>query len=218
MVANVPEEMLRQMPDFDAVLAMPALMGARFGHWDKVLAERPMPEGMAFPEALRRYARGLAFVGQKKLDDAERELGAVSAALEALPSDSHKMLNSGRALLGVARDVLAGELAIARGKTDEGIASLRRAVEGEDGLGYDEPPDWYPPARHALGAALLNGSKAADAERVYQDDLAHNPENGWALFGLAQSLKAQGKDAAEVEQRLKKAWTNADLELTTTWY
>jgi tetratricopeptide (TPR) repeat protein len=217
-VAVTPEDLLRLMPDFDSVLAMPLLMEARFGQWDKVLAANPMPAGMAFPEAMRHYARGLAFNAQNNADDAKKELGAVRAAIEATPEDTRKFMNPARLLLGICRDVLAGEVSLTEGKTDEGLELLRKAVAAEDTVGYDEPPDWYTPTRHALGAALLKAGKAAEAEKVYQDDLTHNPENGWALFGLVQSLKAQSKDTAAAEQRLKKAWANADMQLTTTWY
>ncbi len=217
MVLHTPEEMLRQMADYDGVLAMPVLMEARFGRWDKVLAAGPMPEGMAFPAAIRSYARGLAFAAQGKTEDAQKELEAVKAAVEATPAETRKYFNSARGLLSIARDVLAGELAIAQGRGGEGIDLLRSAVTGEDALGYDEPPDWYPPARHALGAALLKAGRAAEAEKVYSEDLKKNPENGWSLFGLAESLKAQKKDAGPTEERFKKAWANADIKLTTTW-
>ena len=52
---------------------------------------------------------------------------------------------------------------------------------------YSEPPDWILPARHSLGAALMQERRFAEAEQVYRDDLARLPENGWSLFGLAQS-------------------------------
>jgi tetratricopeptide (TPR) repeat protein len=167
---------------------------------------------------MRRYARGLALTAQGKTDEAQKELDAVQAEIGATPADTKKLFNSARAMLTVAHDMLAGQLAIARGQTEDGLALLRKAVEGEDALGYDEPPDWYTPTRHALGAALLKANRASDAEKVYQEELARNPENGWSLFGLAQSLKAQGKDAGPAEERLKKAWANADITLTTTWY
>jgi hypothetical protein len=57
-----------------------------------------------------------------------------------------------------------------------------------------------------------------EAEAVYRDDLKRNPDNGWSLFGLAQSLRAQGKmeDAAATEARFQKAWTLADVTLSAS--
>ena len=94
MVANVPEDMVGQMPEFDAVMAMPVEMEARFGQWDKVLAAKPMPEGMKFPEAMRRYARGLAMTAQGKTDEAQKELDAVDAAIGATPADAVSAVSS----------------------------------------------------------------------------------------------------------------------------
>ena len=65
----------------------------------------------------------------------------------------------------------------------------------------------------------MQADRFAEAEQVYRDDLARLPENGWALFGLAQSLRMQGKnekEAAEAEARFKKVWAKADLQITSS--
>jgi predicted Zn-dependent protease len=82
---------------------------------------------------------------------------------------------------------------------------------------YTEPPDWHAPVRQTLGAVLLEADRPAEAEVVFWEDLRQNPENGWSLFGLAKSLRAQGKSdaAAEAETRFRKAWANADVELAS---
>ena len=98
------------------------------------------------------------------------------------------------------------------------MAALREAVAIEDGIPYDEPPGWHAPVRHSLGAVLLQAGRAAEAEQVYREDLRRNPDNGWALFGLAQSLQAQGR-AAEAEtarSSFSAAWGNADIELAAS--
>jgi predicted Zn-dependent protease len=83
-------------------------------------------------------------------------------------------------------------------------------------LRYTEPAYWNKPVRHDLGAAMLAAGQAADAERVYREDLAKFPQNGWSLYGLAQSLDAQGKtaEAQEVRAELERAWSDADVTLT----
>jgi tetratricopeptide (TPR) repeat protein len=96
----------------------------------------------------------------------------------------------------------------------EAVRRLEEAVKTEDGLRYDEPPDWYVPVRHALGAALLAAGRPADAEKVYEENLRRHPENGWALHGLAESLRLQKKDAAAAQQRFAAAWKNADFKLS----
>ncbi|MBL4612338.1 MAG: hypothetical protein JKY91_01200, partial [Emcibacter sp.] len=89
-----------------------------------------------------------------------------------------------------------------------------------DGLRYNEPSDWYFPVRHVLGAILLEAGFPAEAEVVYWEDLRRNPKNGYSLFGLKQSLKAQGKaDTAKVaSERFNRAWKNADVSLKTSRY
>ncbi|MGH9787432.1 MAG: hypothetical protein ACRD4U_01860, partial [Candidatus Acidiferrales bacterium] len=101
---------------------------------------------------------------------------------------------------------------------DQALAALHRAVLMEDGLTYMEPADWHYPVRQSLGAVLLKAGRAAEAEQVYWEDLRRNPENGWSLFGLMQALRAQKRDeeAAAIEQRFKRAWANADVQLTSS--
>jgi tetratricopeptide (TPR) repeat protein len=109
-------------------------------------------------------------------------------------------------------------IADAEQRNADAIALLTEAAAKEDRLAYDEPSDWFFPVRHLLGAALLREGKAQDAEDVYRVDLRRHPENGWALYGLAQSLMAQHKDAEaqSVRQHFDKAWKDADVTLTAS--
>jgi hypothetical protein len=92
------------------------------------------------------------------------------------------------------------------------------AVELEDAMKHDEPPDWIQPVRHTLGAALMTAKRPAEAEVVYRGDVVRGPENAWSLLGLARSLHAQGKhDAAhEADARARKAWADADIQVEST--
>ena len=118
-------------------------------------------------------------------------------------------------MLQLAANVLAGELAAASADTASAARLLRAAVAEQDTHWFTEPPPWYFPVRQALGAVLLQAGRAREAELVYREDLERNPNNGWSLFGLAQSLRAQGKaaEAAQADARFRKAWTNADVQL-----
>jgi hypothetical protein len=95
---------------------------------------------------------------------------------------------------------------------------MREGVKAEDALRYSEPPDWILPARHSLGAALMQERRFAEAEQVYRDDLVRLPENGWALFGLVQSLHRQGKEeeAAATDARFQKIWSKADVQIKSS--
>ena len=118
-------------------------------------------------------------------------------------------------MLAIASDVLAAELALAKGNLPSALQHFNRAVAGEDALRYDEPPDWGYPVRHQLGAALLSAGRPKEAEAVYRADLQRHPHNGWALYGLAQSFEAQGKTqaAAAARRDFDDAWKQADVQL-----
>ena len=143
----------------------------------------------------------------------------VAKAAAAMPADRIIMqVNSARNLLEVASQDLRGEIAAAQGHFDAAIAALRRAVELQDALRYMEPPAWYFPERQALGAVLLRARRAAEAEHVYREDLVRNPENAWALVGLAQSLRVQKKhrEAGQAQARFAEASARADVLISTS--
>jgi tetratricopeptide (TPR) repeat protein len=190
----------------------------RFGRWEEMLRE-PRPPANAFLRGAWHYARGLAYAARQQLSMAEDELSALRAILDDQSLDQQLLSpTTARSVLAVGPEVLAGEIAAARGQFEAAIAHLSTAVRLEDSLVYTEPSEWHYPPRLALGAVLLQSGRAAEAETVYWDDLTRNRESGWALFGLMQSLKAQGKRAAaqEVEERFKKAWARADVTLSAS--
>ncbi|HRJ49536.1 MAG TPA: tetratricopeptide repeat protein, partial [Phycisphaerales bacterium] len=118
-------------------------------------------------------------------------------------------------VMRIAEHMLSGEIAYRRGRIDEAVSELRRAVQVEDTLRYMEPPDWIQPVRHTLSAVLLDAGRVSEAAEVYREDLARLPENGWSLFGLAECLKAQGMtaEAAKVRERFGRAWSRADTSI-----
>ncbi|HEV7836959.1 MAG TPA: tetratricopeptide repeat protein [Gemmatimonadaceae bacterium] len=184
-----------------------------FGRWDDVLSEPLPPADLRFPTAMARYARGVAYAAKGDFANAGVELDSVTAIDAATPADAEP-----KAAISIAVHALMGEIATRSGKSDEGIAHFRQALAIEDKGLYFEPPKWYYPIRQSLGAALLKGGRNVEAEQVYRDDLKRFPENGWSLYGLSAALKAQGKttEAAAVEKRFAKAWTDADVKLTSS--
>ncbi len=210
----IPVEVLLAMPGVDWYLAEVYSALLRFGMWDEMLAE-PAPDArLPVLTGGYHYARAVALAGKGRVDDANAELKQLQSVAASVPADMGAGLNSAKDIFGVATLVAQGEIARAAGRKDEAIARFREAVAKEDQLGYDEPADWFVPVRHQLGAALLDAGKAAEAETVYRDDLARHPHNGWALFGLAQALRAQKKDASAVEREFAEAWSRADVTLT----
>lgn len=187
---------------------------ARFGHWAELIRQPPPPRELRFTTGLWHYVRGLAFAATTRFGSAEGELSNLRKSLKAFTKAKTTEGKLSRTLLKVAERVLVGELAARRGEYEAGIQALREALQLESSLPYSEPPFWFQPVRHNLGAVLLLAGRPGEAEAVYRDDLRVNPENGWALHGLVHSLQAQRKDAAQEEARLRASWAQADVALT----
>jgi tetratricopeptide (TPR) repeat protein len=202
---------------------LPWLTQARFGQWDQVLAV-PQPQAtndFLIDRAMWHFTRGLAWVARGDATAATRELeqlGRLKGSEEAKKLDSPQFPANG--VLTVADHWLAGKVAEARGDFTTAIDRLKKAVQAEDELPYMEPAFWPVPTRPALGAALLKGGNAKDAEEIFRADLKQWPRNGWGLLGLEQSLRAQGRtDAAElVRRQFEQAWHRADVRLDVAWF
>jgi tetratricopeptide (TPR) repeat protein len=169
---------------------------------------------MPITKSLWRYAKGIAYARTGRTSLAEKEQTAFEDAAKAVPADALVGLGPASAVLNVAALSLRAEIALTK-KDPDAPEWFRKAVEAQDTIQYDEPPDWYYPIRESYGAVLLREGRAEEAEKVFRKDLEKNPRNGRSLFGLMESLKAQGKtaDAAWVQQQFEDAWKNADTKL-----
>ena len=220
-VANaIPHEALGEVPILQGFLVVPYWAMVRFGQWSEILADPGPRHATAFTRGAWRYARAMAYTATGRLAEAEKELADLKGLLAdpSLKDQTTFSTNNGLAILRIAPQVVAGEIAAKREQWDRAILHLDRAIRYEDGLIYQEPPDWHSPVRLNLGAVLLQAGRPDEAEAVYWEDLKKNPGNGWTLFGLVQSLKAQGKteEAAGIERRFRTAWTDADFTLAAS--
>jgi len=216
--SSIPEGAWRDIPLLHQFLVAPLFSYTRFGKWDLILSEPSPPEDSLFWTGVWHYARGLAFTAAGKADEASKELDSLRGIAADKSLEDYRVTfsrNGAKAILEIATTVLEGELAAKRGDYEEAVAQLHRGVLLEDNLIYNEPPDWHVPVRQSLGAVLLESGRPAEAEAIYWQDLQLNRENGWSLFGLTQSLRAQGKEeqAVLVEKRFRKAWSQAEVTL-----
>jgi tetratricopeptide (TPR) repeat protein len=179
----------------------------RFGRFDEVLEVTKRPE-REIPAAVWDFAQGYANLRKKQEDFARLYLARVQKTAETGKAEFRS--HPPKHLLGILAGILEGEIARAAGDLPAAIAAFERAVVADDALDYDEPEPLPVPARHWLGAALLEAQRAGDAERVYREDLKDHPHNGWSLLGLQQALKAQGKTSPEVDQDLEASWSRSD--------
>jgi tetratricopeptide (TPR) repeat protein len=206
---------LKEMPMLEGFAVTPTLMLVRFRKWDEIL-KLPQPDaGLQGMTTIRHFARGMAYAakGQKAQADEERRL--FQAGMKAVPAEAQFGLNSASSILRIADNTLGASIAASARDYKTAIELLRQGVEMQDALAYDEPPAWFLPVRESLGGVLLRSSDSAAAEKVFRADLEKNFRNGRSLYGLMESLKAQGKgDAARsVQREFEAAWKNADTQL-----
>jgi tetratricopeptide (TPR) repeat protein len=193
---------------------------ARFGKWDEVLTQPMPPADHLFAAAMFHYARGMAHAAKLNLEASQHELNALEriAADPKIKIADSKFPLPGEKLVVLSRHVLAGELAGRRGQAAEMNQQFTTAIQLEDKLPYMEPPYWHHPVRQIYGATLLQAGRVADAEKTYREDLERHPANGWSLYGLLASLRAQGKteEANAVEKHFRDVWRLADVTLTAS--
>jgi tetratricopeptide (TPR) repeat protein len=203
------------LPLLDAFLPTPTLIDVRFHRWDDILKSPAPNQNLKVNTTLWHFARAMAYAGTSKLGDAQKEHDAMAAAMKGIPAGRSYGLNTASAVLAIAENVSSARIALAKNDKRLAIDRLKKAAELEDALNYDEPEDWYIPVKESLGGLLIQNGDFAEAERVFRSELKKHLRNGRALFGLVESLKAQGKTIAAqfVQSEFEAAWKNADIKL-----
>ena len=216
LVRQIPAPLLEQQTDFlDAFVPMPLHVMIRFGLWEEILRE-PRPDSLLpMTTAIWHYARAIAYAATERVAEAQAEQTKFKTAVTRVPETSILFNNASLEILRVADSMVAGEIEYRRGNYDQAFKHLRQAVELDDALHYDEPWGWMQPARHALGALLVEQKRFAEAEEVYRADLNKRPHNPWSLHGLAAALAAQGKsqEAAKFQAEFEQASSRSDIKI-----
>jgi tetratricopeptide (TPR) repeat protein len=199
---------------------IPYYVYVKFGKWKEILKMKNEDPSLKYPEAVRNYARGMAFLGLKDITSAKKELLALEyyARDESLKEITIWEVNSVDLLLQIAKRVLNAEILASEANYDQSITLLKEAVIIEDGLNYNEPPDWFFSVRHHLGAVQIEAEKYEDAIYTFEEDLKRLPKNGWALHGLklAYSNLNSTNKTSEIDARLVTIWATADIELSSS--
>jgi tetratricopeptide (TPR) repeat protein len=175
------------------------------------------------------YAKGVAQAASLNVAAAEDERVRFKDAFARVPETRYLFNIQCVDVLAIAAEMLDGEVEYRKGNFDEAFASLRRAVELDDNLPYEEPWGWMQPARHALGALLLEQGHVAEAAQIYRADLgldntlsrpSRHPENVWSLHGYVECLHRLGQhaEAEAMESRLNLAKARADVEINASCY
>ena len=236
LIETTPEELLRMpsppMADFiEAYIPMKQHVHIRFGKWREIIAEA-LPadtELYCVTIAMMHYAKGVAHAALNEVEAAEEEKALFLAARAKVPESRFLHNNSCQDLLAIAEAMLNGEIDYRKGDFEAAFAHLRRTVELDDALPYDEPWGWIQPTRHALGALLLEQGRVAEAEAVYREDLGLggslsratvHPDNVWSLRGLHECLERRGEtvEARLIKQRLDLAAARADVPVNASCF
>jgi len=201
----------------DFYYSVPLQILARFHRWDEIIA-LPRPDAsQPVTTVAWHYGRALAFANTLKLEQARTDLAALRAATPAMAKITFNVVgpHNSEVIPQMMSEIVEARMAGAQHQSDASISHLERAISLEDTLDYNEPPDWLAPTRESLGAALLAAGKAAEAEAVFREDLRRNPRNPRSIFGLAETLQAEGKttEAANLRQQFEQAWRKADTKL-----
>ncbi|WP_456441648.1 hypothetical protein [Psychroserpens sp.] len=198
---------------------IPYYVYVKFGKWKEILKMKNEDVSLKYPEAVRNYARGMAFLGLKDITNAKKELLFLEnyANDDSLKEITIWDINSVDILLQIAKRVLKAEILASEVKFEESIILLQEAVTIEDELNYNEPPDWFFSVRHHLGSVQIEAGEYNNAIQTFEDDLKRLPKNGWANHGLKLAYERLNniKKVAEIEKNLATIWATADIELLT---
>jgi len=202
---------VKDMPPLEGFMTIPMAVEVRFHRWSDILAAKPPDPAMKVSTVFYHFARGIALAATGKVADAEAEHKLVSEAEQATPEDvvfAMPVNNKAKDILKIAKNVLGAKIALAKKDNEAAMTMLRQAVVIQDSLKYNEPPDWFFPVRESLGAVLLSSGNAVEAEKVFREDLDHNPRNPRSLFGLREALKAQKRDydAGFIQKQFDASW------------
>ncbi|WP_250482177.1 tetratricopeptide repeat protein [Caballeronia sp. GACF5] len=208
---------------FEAYMSLKTHALVRFGKWNECVAD-PLPADPGtyrMTTAMTWYGRAIGYANLKQISEARQAQTEFIKAVERVPEEQVLHVISCRLILGVAVEMLAGEIEYHAGNIEAGLSHLREAVRREDALPYDEPWPWMMPCRHALGALLLEQGKVEEAIEAYEADLGmtdvvvranRHPNNVWALIGLhrAYTLSGRSTDARRIKPQLEFALARAD--------
>ena len=236
MIATLPEELLRiespPMADWlEGFVPMKLHVLIRYGRWIDIIAT-PLPadrELFCVTTAMIHYAKAVAHAASGNVAAAEDEARHFDAAFAMVPPSRYVFNNTCLDILAIAAEMMHGEIEYRKGHFDLAFAHLRKSVELDDNLPYDEPWSWMQPTRHALGALLLEQGRVEEAEAAYRADLGldgtlaracQHPENVWSLHGFHECLMRLGKhaEARIIKQRLDIAAAWADVPIKSSCF
>ncbi len=236
MISTLPEELLEidspPMADWlEGFISMKQHVYIRFGKWQEII-DQPLPDNVELfcvTTAMMHYAKAVAWAASGHVSPSEKEAVLFEAAVKRVPDSRYIFNNTCLAILDVAREMMLGEIEYRKENYDAAYAHLRKSVEMDDNLPYDEPWGWMQPTRHALAALLLEQGHVGESAAVYKADLGldstlsracQHPDNVWSLHGYHDCLTRLGRaeEASIIKQRLDLANARTDVPVKSSCF
>ena len=234
LIATTPEELLRienpAMADWmEGYIGMKAHVFIRFGKWQEIVDE-PVPTDAdlyRMTTAVWHYAKTIAHAALENVAAAESQREEFYAAVTRVPETRYLFNNTCLDVLKIAEQMLNGEIEYRKKNYQSAFDHLRKAIHLEDNLKYDEPWGWMQPARHALGALLLEQGHVEEAKQAYMADLglsdtlvstSQHRDNLWSLHGYVECLEREGNlvETRQARARLNLAKARADVPVNAS--
>lgn len=194
----------------------------KFERWDELLvfAEENKAAKDIFSKLLGAFAETFALHGLGKHKEATESLTKLRAAHKAVSFMFKADPNYDEAFAPFPIQVPEALVALGEGRVLEGQMMLRNAAENEsrareqNKYPSDPPMDPWPVARLLADDYLSRGEHDL-AIKFYDRALAHEPNDGFALSGLARAHHAKGSldQAKYYAGRLEYVWSQADPNL-----
>lgn len=206
----------RSLPWVQAIYAAPLFALAQYGSPAATLALSSKPHPLPYVEAMRRYARAVAYAGRKDAKGFRSEVEALERMRTS--ADAQEMEAGGfpaPLIIGLAAEVARGRMLMAQSRPEEAIAHFATAAEMQKSIPYTEPPFWYYPVSQSLGAAYFEAGRYVEARQAFRAALFDAPNSALALFGLIQTEKRLGHqpEVRAAEYAFEKIWRGNDAWL-----
>ena len=202
-------EVSAQIGWLQPVQAAPYMAFAQFAAPERLLTLPEADPRLPYVVAIRHYARAVARASAQNRVEFDRELAALRTIREG--GEVQALIDQGvpaRDLLMLAEQVARGRWELAADRLGPAVRAFEAAAEIEARIPYMEPPYWYYPVQQSLGGALFRAGRLEEARAAFRTALLRSPNNGWALYGLAETERALGHrpEAAAAEAALARAW------------
>ncbi len=194
-----------------ALAAMPARWALEHRDWKAAIALQPQSTQFPYTEAMTHFARALGAARTGALPDARASIVALEKIRDGLVADRETYWAE---QVGIQREAAAAYLALAEGRRDEALATMRAAVTREDATEKNAvTPGPLAPARELLAEMLLELKQPAAALEEFRATLKKEPNRFRAMYGAARaaSLAGDAPTARTYYQQLVKLCEKADV-------